>query len=438
MASWAAPERERGLGGVHQPCVPRAPGRGERRRLGQHARAGGEPAAPPGCVRHPLEPVGHVRIGAQGGLGGVPCLDLDQPQVVGGLRQGTVGPPALGALDGVVRRRADQWVAEGDRGAELHEVSGLRLLDRVARESPGLSGRADEVEVARGVGGRDQQPGLEVRGEVADPSQVERLEVVPDRQWLVGQARLRQPPDAQLARQVHQGERVAPGGCDDLCGRGRVDRLRQRCRQQPHGPLALEPGEAQAQERRPAALRRAPRRAPPSTSATDSASSRRATSPSTSRDSGSSRCASSTTQSTGSVSPAGAQEAQHAEPHQEPVGRLAQLHPGRHAQGLLVMALGQLGQVAAQGDRQPLHASERDHRLSLEPVHPEQAHAGRVGRGGVEEGGLPHPRLAGEEQRSAAAVACLPDQGTHLLPLGVPPEETLNSRHLLTQPGVVR
>ena len=45
----------------------------------------------------------------------------------------------------------------------------------------------------------------------------------------------------QLPRQVHEGERVAAGGGDDLRGRGRVDRLGERGRQQPQGRLGPSP-----------------------------------------------------------------------------------------------------------------------------------------------------------------------------------------------------
>ena len=73
--------------------------RGQGRRPGQHAGAGEEPAAPAGEVGDALEAVGDLRVRAEGGLGRVPGLELDEAEVGGrwrgrGARAVGLGPGA--------------------------------------------------------------------------------------------------------------------------------------------------------------------------------------------------------------------------------------------------------------------------------------------------------------------------------------------------------
>ncbi len=136
--------------------------RGQCGRLGQEPRARRKTAAPSSCRRDSFEPVGHVRVGAEGGLGRMPRLDLGQAQLVGGGRQRPVRPPSLGSLGGVVGGRADQRVPEPDRVVDLDQPGRLGLVDRILRQAPGLAGCPDEVDVAGGVGRGDQQPHLQV------------------------------------------------------------------------------------------------------------------------------------------------------------------------------------------------------------------------------------------------------------------------------------
>ena len=167
---------------------------------------------------------------------------------------------------------------------------------------------------------------------------------------------------------------------------------------------------------------------PARTSATDSAPSRRATRPRTSSDSGSSRWASSITHSTGSTSPAAPRRPSTPRPTRKRSGGSPSATPAATRSAWRWLS-GSCDEVAPQRDRQPLHAGEGDHRLRLEPVHPEQAEPGLVGRRGVEQGGLADARLTGDEQRAAAPVARMPEQGTHPLPLAVPAEKPLSTRH---------
>jgi len=72
-------------------------------------------------------PLPIVRLLVRYPFGLLPDADPD-PIALRGHRQRTVGPPALGALDGVVRRRAHQGVPEPDGRTELDQAFRLGLL----------------------------------------------------------------------------------------------------------------------------------------------------------------------------------------------------------------------------------------------------------------------------------------------------------------------
>ena len=102
---------------------------------------------------------------------------------------------------------------------------------------------------------------------------------------------------------------------------------------------------------------------------------------------------------TGWASPGRGQQSEHAQTDEEPVRRRAGRSPGGDAQRLLVaLRQSQAGGPAA-GCVEPVQGGERDGRLGLVAVDPEQAHARELGSRGLEQGGLPDAGLA---ERGAA------------------------------------
>jgi hypothetical protein len=83
---------------------------------------------------------------------------------------------------------------------------------------------------------------------VESAAQIERLEVVSDRERIVGEAGCGQLSRAELAGKVDQRQRVAAGRHGDLRRCRRVDGLGQRRHQQPDRRLGTEPGEVEGRD----------------------------------------------------------------------------------------------------------------------------------------------------------------------------------------------
>ena len=169
--TWAAPAASAASAAAISRALRRAPGG-----VSSAARAStlARDANPPrraAQVGDLLQPVGHRRIGADGGLGGVPRLELDQVQ-----------PRAAARQRVWIRRRS----APGAALYTADRTSGCRNRTRwpsstrpaASASSPRLGRRPrwpaaapDQVDVPGRVGGRDQQPPLDRRRPAAAPGE---------------------------------------------------------------------------------------------------------------------------------------------------------------------------------------------------------------------------------------------------------------------------
>ena len=122
-----------------------------------------------------------------------------------------------GSRGGVVDRRAAPADAGTDRLLQRHQAGGLGALTGVPGAPRAGRPRPDEVDVAGGVGGRHQQPQLEVgveEADLADAGRTPRGGARPGSARRPGSTRSgsRRRSVGQLGGEVEQGERVAPGG----------------------------------------------------------------------------------------------------------------------------------------------------------------------------------------------------------------------------------
>ena len=286
--SCAAPDGQRRLGGADQPGVldARPGGVSAEACASTLAREAKPPRRRPGRppARAGRRPSGSVPSVA---LAACHASTLDQAELVG-RRAASATCTRRRSAPGAALYAADRTSGCRNRTVprELDQPGRLGSVDRASAQAPApgrprRSGRGcrwsrprrSAATAAPRAGGAGPGAGRTPRGGGRPGSGRPR-------------GRLGELADRQLLGEVDQGQRVAAGRRGDLRGRGRVDRLGQRRRQESDGGLGVEAGRRECRAPRPCVGSRSGSSRLANSRATGSASSRRATKASTSSDSG--------------------------------------------------------------------------------------------------------------------------------------------------------
>jgi hypothetical protein len=115
-------------------------------------------------------------------------------------------------------------VPEPDHLVKIDQPSPVRGIPRPAGDADSSGRAADELEVAGGVRGRDQQPGLDRPRQLPHLTDVVLDESVAHRERFVRQAGGGELFDRQLVGEVDQRQRIAARGPGDASGRDGIDR----------------------------------------------------------------------------------------------------------------------------------------------------------------------------------------------------------------------
>ena len=158
--------------------------------------------------------------------------------------QGRVDAPSGGPVGRVVHGRPNKGVPEPHAGIHGHQSRALGTLRCCVGNVEVTSGPGDQGQIPRRVRGSGQQPQLHTAAGPVHQTDVMLLQVVTDRDGLLGQTRLGQLLDGHIISEVDQREGVASGRSRNLCGNEWVDALSQRGRQQLNGPFEFQPSQA--------------------------------------------------------------------------------------------------------------------------------------------------------------------------------------------------